>query len=236
MLTLIALAFVIAFVLAFRKASKMREKPRRKNENILLVIAHPDDEAMFFVPAIKALRETNQLFCLCLSNGNFAGLGKIREKELEKSCSYLAFKEAPTVVDDPRLQDGMQQKWPAEVITEHINKFFKAHSSLEFQTILTFDSKGISSHPNHISTHFGCISAVKGTTKNLLFLQTFNIVRKYSSFVDILWQREEDECYTTFDPRDSVNSLACHYSQFVWFRKLFIGFSSYTFVNSLKAH
>ena len=103
MLTLITIALLFTFFLAFQKAQKMRQKPKRKNENILLVIAHPDDEAMFFVPAIKALRETNTLYCLCLSNGNFAGLGKIREKELEKSCKYLAFAEAPTIVDDTEL-------------------------------------------------------------------------------------------------------------------------------------
>ena len=62
---------------------------------------------MFFVPAITHLRESNHLYLLCLSNGNFAGLGKIREKELEKSCKYLGFAEPPTCVDDVDLKDGM---------------------------------------------------------------------------------------------------------------------------------
>jgi len=36
----------------------------------LLVIAHPDDEAMFFVPALKALQRAGWELCvLCLSNG-----------------------------------------------------------------------------------------------------------------------------------------------------------------------
>lgn len=78
-------------------------------KNILYVIAHPDDEAMFFVPSILSLREKNKLFMLCLSNGNFAGLGNIREKELERSCEELRFHKTPTVVEDQDLQDGMNE-------------------------------------------------------------------------------------------------------------------------------
>jgi len=57
-----------------------------KGKNILYIIAHPDDEAMFFQPSIVTLRDKNKLFLLCLSNGNAEGLGRIREKELERSC------------------------------------------------------------------------------------------------------------------------------------------------------
>ena len=59
--------------------------------NMLYVIAHPDDEAMFFVPSIIALGKHNNLHMLCLSNGNADGLGRVREKELEASCKYLGF-------------------------------------------------------------------------------------------------------------------------------------------------
>lgn len=114
------------------------------------MIAHPDDEAMFFVPSIKRLRTHNNLYCLCLSNGNFAGLGKIREKELEASCKYLGFKEAPTIVSDPDLEDGPNHTWPPTLIADHLNKFFMQHREVEFSTIVTFDNKGVSSHPNHI--------------------------------------------------------------------------------------
>jgi len=68
-----------------------------ENANILYVIAHPDDEAMFFVPSIVQLRQPhlhNKLYLLCLSNGNFDGLGKIREKELHASARYLGFTDA----------------------------------------------------------------------------------------------------------------------------------------------
>lgn len=57
---------------------------------VLLVTAHPDDEAMFFIPTIRYLRANNyRVHLLCLSNGNAAGLGKVREAELEKCARFL---------------------------------------------------------------------------------------------------------------------------------------------------
>lgn len=46
--------------------------PTLTGKRILLLIAHPDDEAMFFAPTIQALtapRLGNQLKVLCLSTG-----------------------------------------------------------------------------------------------------------------------------------------------------------------------
>jgi len=74
-----------------------------KGKNILYVISHPDDEAMFFQPSIVTLKQENKLHLLCLSNGNAEGLGREREKELELSCKSLGFAEAPTVIDDNDL-------------------------------------------------------------------------------------------------------------------------------------
>ena len=67
---------------------------------VTLVVAHPDDECMFFAPAMARLgssppeaAETSgtkvRWTVLCLSNGNAYGLGKLREKELYLSCETL---------------------------------------------------------------------------------------------------------------------------------------------------
>jgi len=42
------------------------------DSNSLLVIAHPDDESMFFIPFI---RQQSNMEILCLSNGGYDGLG-----------------------------------------------------------------------------------------------------------------------------------------------------------------
>ena len=49
--------------------------------SVLLIIAHPDDEIMFWTPTIKTLISFNiSMKILCLSNGNYDGLGELRER------------------------------------------------------------------------------------------------------------------------------------------------------------
>ena len=42
---------------------------------LLLVTAHPDDEVMFFAPALLCLGEEFTIYILCLSTGDYDGLG-----------------------------------------------------------------------------------------------------------------------------------------------------------------
>ena len=64
-------------------SSKLSKKNKSRNKNTLFVLAHPDDECMFFTPTICQMREEGNLYILVLSNGGYDGLGKIREKEME---------------------------------------------------------------------------------------------------------------------------------------------------------
>ena len=93
---------------------------KTEGKTILYVMAHPDDESMFFVPSIKHFKaeKGNKIYLLCMCNGNAAGLGKIREKELEKACKYLQFDEAPYIADDQDLPDSMEIEWPKGVVAE----------------------------------------------------------------------------------------------------------------------
>jgi len=80
--------------------------PTLHNKRIGLVIAHPDDEAMFFAPTVMALArpETgDHVRILCLSSGNAEGLGETRKKELVKSGLVLGLRSEDDVliVDDP---------------------------------------------------------------------------------------------------------------------------------------
>ena len=58
-------------------------------KNTLFVLAHPDDETVFFTPTVMSMREESNLYLLVLSNGNYEGLGKIREKEMQKAAEVL---------------------------------------------------------------------------------------------------------------------------------------------------
>ncbi|KAJ5620159.1 hypothetical protein N7510_004143 [Penicillium lagena] len=94
-----------------------RALPRLYNKRICLLIAHPDDEAMFFAPTVLALTKPelgNHLKILCFSTGNAAGLGETRKRELQKSAMQLGLRDESDVfiVDDPeRFPDSMQAQW-----------------------------------------------------------------------------------------------------------------------------
>jgi N-acetylglucosaminylphosphatidylinositol deacetylase len=146
----------------------------------------------------------------------------------------LEFQDAPEVVNDPDLADGMGTNWPKGVVAEHVTRFMRS-SSAKIDIIVTFDQNGVSSHPNHISTYEGCRQVLQDklfSLEKVLCLQTVNILRKYSGYCDIMVLTPMDYNLFSLDPRPTYHALSLHHTQFVWFRKLFILFSRYTFANS----
>ena len=73
--------YIFAFLYSLRFDDKSSEFP----ENTLLVHGHPDDETVFFTPTVLAIRDKTNLYEMSLSNGNWEGLGKIREVEEGKA-------------------------------------------------------------------------------------------------------------------------------------------------------
>ena len=91
--------------------------PKLRNKRICLLIAHPDDEAMFFAPTVLALTDPqlgNHVKILCLSSGRYRmlcplrrnanivvgdadGLGEMRKKELTKSGISLGLRQEDDV-------------------------------------------------------------------------------------------------------------------------------------------
>lgn len=103
----------------------------------LFVIAHPDDEAMFFAPTILSL-SSHSLYLVCLSVGNNDGLGKIREKELYKSCEVLGIsKDRVKVYNEQGLQDGPHNSWDSSLVME-IVKNVVAEFQIDNVSILIF--------------------------------------------------------------------------------------------------
>jgi N-acetylglucosaminylphosphatidylinositol deacetylase len=64
----------------------MRGFPTLYNKRICLLIAHPDDEAMFFAPTLLALTKPelgNHVKILCLSTGTYGFIGRRDRTGLE---------------------------------------------------------------------------------------------------------------------------------------------------------
>lgn len=127
---LVPLAFLVVwFSTANVISTSMPAPPQLRNKRIILLIAHPDDEAMFFSPTLLALTHPslgNHLKILCLSTGDADGLGQTRAKELIDSALTLGVRkrEDVFVMDDPRFRDGMDTHWRPEDVCRVLGQAF----------------------------------------------------------------------------------------------------------------
>ena len=227
----------------------------------VLVIAHPDDESMFFIPTIRALVAANEtVWLLCLTTGDYDGLGKIREKELDQASKLLGIKR---VICKDDLKDHPTERWSASCVARGIQKALIEHApdNCEQFVLLTFDRYGVSGHVNHIDTHYGVCDLVRQnnpirtSSKNEIALEAWqldterNILIKYLpvlswgilllSFIVTslsLTTSSIGECCINrcHQPLLNWRAMATHKSQFVWYRRLFVVFSCYTYVNKLR--
>ncbi|CDJ56814.1 N-acetylglucosaminylphosphatidylinositol deacetylase, putative [Eimeria maxima] len=115
------------------------EREEQAKIGVLFVTAHPDDECMFFAPSLSLFaskKERFEVFLLCLSTGDYAGLGTTRKAELfAAAAAFGILKENVCCVDEGDMKDGWN-KWSSK-------------------SIFTFDCRGVSSHPNHVSVYEG---------------------------------------------------------------------------------
>ena len=116
---------------------------------ITLVIAHPDDECMFFYPTISRAK---RLHIICLSNGGYDGLGEQREKELQRAARRLG--ASATCVNNAALQDG-PHAWDPSVVAANVGPWLHAGA-----VVVTFDRYGASGHANHVAVYHGAFSGV----------------------------------------------------------------------------
>jgi len=211
----------------------------QKYKHVALVVAHPDDEAMFFWPVLSQLCAAGiNLSVLCLSTGNFDGLGSIRKEEMRRSCARIGVRgEALEVLDQAELQDGWHE-WPADIVAGKVIDFLEKRGA---NVVLTFDNAGVSGHPNHISTSSGAqraLELVHGDAKlpqfELFLLKSVGIHEKYLGPLCLLLERESvaDAAAVSCSAPACLAALAVHWSQLVWYRVLFTLFSRYAYVNT----
>lgn len=120
------LSFLVFWLLtATLFASSFPPPPGLRNKHILLLIGHPDDEAMFFAPALIALASPesgNQVRIVCLSTGDADGKGEIRRGELLNSARRLGIRQDQDVhiANDQRFRDGPENDWKKADIADFL--------------------------------------------------------------------------------------------------------------------
>ncbi|PNJ04050.1 PIGL isoform 4, partial [Pongo abelii] len=133
---------------------KSREQGGRlgAESRTLLVIAHPDDEAMFFAPTVLGLaRLRHWVYLLCFSAGNYYNQGETRKKELLQSCDVLGIPLSSVMIIDNRdFPDDPGVQWD----TEHVARVLLQHIEVNgINLVVTFDAGGVSGHSNHIALY-----------------------------------------------------------------------------------
>ncbi|KAK2627377.1 hypothetical protein QTJ16_003343 [Diplocarpon rosae] len=208
--TILAIPLVIISAWLYTVSIAHTRFPRLRNKRICLLIAHPDDEAMFFAPTLLALTEPalgNHVKILCLSSGDSDGLGETRKKELVKSGVALGLRKADDVfvIESPEFPDSITTVWDKQKIATLLSSAFAPNLSnpmknksadaptATIDVLITFDASGVSSHPNHISLFHGARHFITSLIHNrpgwgcpvdLYSLSSVNIVRKYTGFFD----------------------------------------------------
>eukprot|EP00834_Sanchytrium_tribonematis_P002571 NODE_82_length_22625_cov_0.476516.p12 type:complete len:189 gc:universal NODE_82_length_22625_cov_0.476516:12714-12148(-) len=182
-----------------------------------LIIAHPDDECMFFTPIMYKITHV-----YTLSNGDFDGFGKIREKEFLNSCKCLNVKASIGP-----LKDG--EYWSKQDIMPLVESFMQNN---EIHTIYSFDGYGVSGHINHISIY----EALKSSNTPFYALESVPLYRKYIGIYDLLFAAFSSNLIIS-SPKQAFTgyqAMLQHQSQLLWFRYLYLLFSRFIWIATFK--
>ncbi|XP_051024366.1 N-acetylglucosaminyl-phosphatidylinositol de-N-acetylase [Acomys russatus] len=233
------------FLRVWDSAERMRSPEQaglpRAGSRALLVIAHPDDEAMFFAPTVLGLARLEQrVSLLCFSAGNYYNQGEIRKKELLESCDVLGIPPSHVmIIDNREFPDDPGVQWDTELVASILLQHIDVNG---INLVVTFDAEGVSGHSNHIAL-YKAVRALHSEGKlpkgcSVLTLQSVNVLRKYVYLLDLLWSllSPHDILFvlTSREVAQAKKAMSCHHSQLLWFRRLYILISRYMRVNSLR--
>ncbi|NWH55588.1 PIGL acetylase, partial [Fregata magnificens] len=142
------------------------------------------------------------------------------------------------------LPDNPAVEWDAQLLAAFVLKHIDANN---INLVVTFDAGGVSGHANHISLYtalrykyycfdvfilFLCLGC------RVLVLESVNLFRKYISVLDVpmscLLPRDALFILTEEETEQARRAMRCHRSQLLWFRHIYMLFSRYMVINSLR--
>lgn len=204
---------LIFFIL--RNLKRLTKPENSTLNNSLLLIAHPDDESMFFSPF---LFYNSPNIILCLSNGEN---GNVRKDELKNLCKTRKWN-----CEVLNFKDG--GNWDQNrIIYCVINVCIK----FNIKNIVTFDEYGISGHKNHISCYKAMLKLkklLKIPLLNFYCLKSMNLFEKYGFLIQN--PTHQLPIYSFF----SIRNMLYHKSQLIWFRYFYILISNCMNYNKIE--
>lgn len=161
-----------------------------------------------------------------------------------------------TVVDHESLRDGPDAVWPEQLVARTTAAYVTAHDAA---VVLTFDGYGVSGHPNHIAVHRGIKWGLQPgrpcaeTGAVFLELLSLPVAVKFLGLLEAAMHRHgcvgaepgggggaasaSATVHFFAGPADVAAvwaAMRAHWSQLVWFRRLYLVFSRYVYVNSFR--
>jgi len=197
LLFLICTNFIIIFCLKYQiniitKIKSMFDikdikKDLSSTKSVLLIMAHPEDELLYWSPTIKSLINYKiklKILCLSLINNNC-------DKILKDNNNITNFEEISKIL---KLEDNKIINLPnsdPETISKEIKNFLDDNNDIG--TILSFDDNG-----NGINEHSNCYLGLELCLKNnreeikkkeikIFLLDSFNFIFKYSFIIPMIF-------------------------------------------------
>ncbi|XP_035207427.1 N-acetylglucosaminyl-phosphatidylinositol de-N-acetylase-like isoform X2 [Stegodyphus dumicola] len=162
-----------------------------------------------------------------------------RKRELRASCKILGIPAGNLVIiEDSKLPDDPKKFWDKKRVAVIILKYVQ---QLSANVVISFDEGGVSGHLNHIAIHHGLkyltLKKLLPPGCEVLQLKSVSLIQKYIGLfgVPLCCLRENIYYVSKYnDIRTAQKSMKAHQSQYVWFRKLYILFSRYLYVNTFE--
>jgi len=177
----------------------------KKNQTVLAVLAHPDDETIFN-GTLAMLAENNvDIYTIYATSGNCGvdatgqslhgnELAKVREMELSNALKILKISNPPVLL---RFNDGKLSE-NVEPLKKEIKKVFDA---VKPEIVITFGREGFTGHPDHkmLSSVVGVIVESKDFVKQLLHIaiseerhQIYENIFKNASIANLIPDKKID--------------------------------------------
>lgn len=177
----------------------------------------------------------------------------MRTEELKASCNVLGIKHAKILDNEKQFPDSMTISWDTDALADQILDYLDANADVD--AVLTFDPQGISGHSNHREVCQAVRLALGHLDEpiSLYELETVPLPVKYISILSHLYEAVNISVEMTLSQDDkerekvlvatlswaeavrfTLGAMRKHKSQLVWFRWLYLVFSRYCHVNTLR--
>ncbi|KAI5181201.1 N-acetylglucosaminylphosphatidylinositol deacetylase [Nematocida sp. AWRm80] len=211
----------ILIVIMIIKIAKQRNRRELIKTKYMLILAHTDDESMFFGPFISWLlsMQTRHTIVVC-TDGSKGGNREERENEMNR-----IFQGSNIDIFYLHQEDGAL-KGSLSLYQKITDIYIRTRSN----SIVTFDEYGVSGHLDHIE----CCKIAQAVCKHnriesYLVLRSLNLFEKY--IMPLRYSSDYMIDNTIVEGIQNRRRMFQHTSQIIWFRYLYILFSSYMTIN-----